>query len=125
MYALLVFVQHMVLPSRVLHLPMAFDERWTHEALDKYMRSARSEAPYLPSNVQYIANNNGLPGKEDVSAAFCSAAAAVDLLTCYVKGLHLVKCTSCIASLLCVPIARFRTLPADNDRPMTLARTFS
>jgi len=59
-------VKHMVLPSRVLHLPMAFDERWTHEALDKYMRSARSEAPYLPSNVQYIANNNGLPGKEDV-----------------------------------------------------------
>ena len=42
----------MVLPSRVLHLPMAFDERWTHEALAKYAKSTRPEAPYLPSNIQ-------------------------------------------------------------------------
>lgn len=60
-------LQHMVLPSRVLHLPMAFDERWTHEALAKYAKSVRPEAPYLPSNIQYIANNNGLKDKEDVS----------------------------------------------------------
>ena len=46
----------------------ALTARWTHEALDKYARSARSEAPYLPSNIQYIANNNGLEGKEDVRA---------------------------------------------------------
>jgi hypothetical protein len=31
------------------------------------MKSARSEAPYLPSNIQYIANNNGLEDREDVS----------------------------------------------------------
>lgn len=59
-------VAHMVLPSRVVHLPMAFEERWTAEALQKYMKSARAEAPYLPSNIQYIANNNGLESKEDV-----------------------------------------------------------
>lgn len=41
--------------------------RWTAEALQKYMKSTRSEAPYLPSNVQYIANNNALDGKDDVS----------------------------------------------------------
>lgn len=27
-----------VLPSRILHLPMAFDEKWTHDAISKYMR---------------------------------------------------------------------------------------
>ncbi|KIZ06735.1 UreA carboxylase [Monoraphidium neglectum] len=59
-------VAEMVLPSRIVHLPMAFDERWTHEALERYAKSARPEAPYLPSNIQYIANNNGLEGKEDV-----------------------------------------------------------
>jgi urea carboxylase len=50
------------LPSRVIHLPMAFDDRWTHEAIARYARSARAEAPYLPSNVKFVAANNGLEG---------------------------------------------------------------
>jgi hypothetical protein len=45
--------------------------RWTAEALHKYMKSTRSEAPYLPSNVQYVANNNALASKEDVSVWLC------------------------------------------------------
>lgn len=60
--ALIPDVSSMVLPSRVVHLPMAFDERWTHEAIAKYMRSIRPSAPYLPDNIQYIAENNGLTG---------------------------------------------------------------
>ena len=51
------------LPIRVLHLPMAFNERWTHGAIQKYMRSVRSEGPYLPSNVEFVAANNGLTGQ--------------------------------------------------------------
>ncbi len=46
---------------------MAFDERWTREALEKYMKSVRPSAPYLPDNIAYIAHNNGLEGgKEEV-----------------------------------------------------------
>lgn len=60
--AALPHVQDLKLPSRIVHLPMAFDERWTHEALAKYTKSFRSEAPYLPSNIDYIAANNGLEG---------------------------------------------------------------
>lgn len=56
----------MVLPSRIVHLPMAYDDRWTADALDKYAKSTRSEAPYLPSNIDYIAANNGLASSEDV-----------------------------------------------------------
>ena len=48
-----------VLPTRVVHLPLAFNERWTHEAIAKYMRSSRAHAPYLPSNVDFVAVNNG------------------------------------------------------------------
>ncbi len=48
-----------VLPTRVVHLPLAFNERWTHEAIAKYMRSSRAHAPYLPSNVDFVAANNG------------------------------------------------------------------
>lgn len=50
------------LPTRIIHLPLAFNERWTHEAIAKYTRSVRAEAPYLPSNVEFIAKNNGLKG---------------------------------------------------------------
>lgn len=32
----------------------------------RYMKSARAEGPYLPSNMDFIAANNGLPGKEAV-----------------------------------------------------------
>ena len=48
-----------VLPTRLVHLPLAFNERWTHEAIAKYMRSSRAHAPYLPSNVDFVALNNG------------------------------------------------------------------
>ncbi|CAK0782570.1 hypothetical protein CVIRNUC_005782 [Coccomyxa viridis] len=51
-----------ILPTRILHLPLAFNDKWTHEAISKYMRSSRRDAPYLPSNVDFVAKNNGLAG---------------------------------------------------------------
>ena len=48
-----------ILESRVLHLPMAFDDERTRECISMYMRSARQEAPYLPSNIDFVAKNNG------------------------------------------------------------------
>ena len=48
-----------MLPTRVVHLPLAFNERWTHDAIAKYMKSGRKDAPYLPSNVEFVAANNG------------------------------------------------------------------
>lgn len=66
-------VTEMELPSRILHLPMAFEEKWTAEAIVKYMKSVRSEAPYLPSNVDYMAKNNGLDSKEQVRSTIFDA----------------------------------------------------
>ncbi|EFJ41655.1 hypothetical protein VOLCADRAFT_98356 [Volvox carteri f. nagariensis] len=67
-------VSSMVLPSRIVNLPMAFDERWTKEAIAKYMKSVRPSAPYLPDNIAYIAENNGLAGgKEEVRDKVFSA----------------------------------------------------
>lgn len=51
-----------MLKARILHLPLAFDDKWTQGAINKYMKSVRSEAPYLPSNIDFIAANNGLEG---------------------------------------------------------------
>lgn len=50
------------LQTRVIHLPLAFDDRWNKEAIARYTRSARAEAPYLPSNIEFVAKNNGLEG---------------------------------------------------------------
>ncbi len=43
----------------MVHLPLAFNEKWTHDAIAKYMKSVRKDAPYLPSNVDFVAANNG------------------------------------------------------------------
>ncbi len=50
----------MVFPGRKLTFPIVLDDRWNREALDRYMRSARDQAVYLPSNIDYLARNNGL-----------------------------------------------------------------
>ena len=52
----------MVFPSREVRMPFAFDDRWCQEATERYMDLVRKEASYLPSNVEFIAQNNGLDG---------------------------------------------------------------
>lgn len=37
------------------------------------MKSSRSDAPYLPSNVDFVAANNGLSGAEDVRRVLMAA----------------------------------------------------
>ncbi|KAF9025777.1 hypothetical protein BDZ89DRAFT_1092541 [Hymenopellis radicata] len=48
--------------GRKIMFPIVLDDRWTKETLRRYMQSARSEAAYLPSNVDYLAANNGIEG---------------------------------------------------------------
>ena len=58
----------MELSIRILHLPLAFNDARTNAAIQKYMRSSRSEGPYLPSNVDFVAANNGIAeGAEGVA----------------------------------------------------------
>ncbi|KAF9264321.1 urea carboxylase [Marasmius fiardii PR-910] len=55
----------MVFPGRRVTLPMVPDDKWNREAVEKYMKTTRDKAVYLPSNVEYLAKNNGLrDGKE-------------------------------------------------------------
>lgn len=54
------------LESRVVHLPLAFYDRWTRDAVRRYMDSIRSEGPYLPDNVEFAARCNGLAGPEEI-----------------------------------------------------------
>jgi pyruvate/oxaloacetate carboxyltransferase/allophanate hydrolase subunit 1/biotin carboxyl carrier protein len=54
------------LKSRVFELPLAFHDKWNREATQRYMNTIRSEALYLPDNVDFVAKNNGLAGVHEV-----------------------------------------------------------
>ena len=53
-------VSNMILKSRVVNLPIVLDDRWNAQALLDYQKSIRSDAPYLPSNFDFVARNNGI-----------------------------------------------------------------
>ncbi|KAG7194989.1 urea amidolyase [Scheffersomyces spartinae] len=50
--------------SRVIKLPMAFEDKRTLDAVTRYQETIRSDAPWLPNNVDFIANVNGITRKD-------------------------------------------------------------
>jgi len=56
----------MVIPSRIVYLPLSWDDQATRQAIDKYMKSVRSDAPWCPSNIEFIRRINGLENIEAV-----------------------------------------------------------
>ncbi|CAN8063725.1 unnamed protein product [Agarophyton chilense] len=59
-------VENVVVPSRKLELPLAFEDKWTLEAQSRYLRSIRPDAPYMPSNVEFVRRINGLESIDQV-----------------------------------------------------------
>ncbi len=53
-------------PSRIVHLPMAFEDSATLGAVTRYQETVKSEAPWLPNNVDFIQRINGLDSREQV-----------------------------------------------------------
>jgi len=53
-------------PARIVHLPLSWDDDSTRVAIDKYMKTVRSDAPWCPSNIEFIRRMNGLESIEDV-----------------------------------------------------------
>ena len=54
------------LPARTVHLPLSWDDPATQLAIRKYMQSVRPDAPWCPSNIEFIRRINGLNSIEDV-----------------------------------------------------------
>ncbi|HEV3155837.1 MAG TPA: urea carboxylase [Candidatus Baltobacteraceae bacterium] len=59
-------VESMSVRSRVLHLPLTFEDSATLEAVARYRRSVRDSAPWLPSNTEFIRRMNGLDSIDQV-----------------------------------------------------------
>ncbi len=53
-------------PSRIVHMPLSWDDAATQLAISKYMQSVRADAPWCPSNIEFIRRINGLGSVEDV-----------------------------------------------------------
>ncbi|EGN97307.1 hypothetical protein SERLA73DRAFT_169686 [Serpula lacrymans var. lacrymans S7.3] len=49
-------------PGRRIIFPIVLDDQWSREACQRYMSTTRNKAVYLPSNIDYLARNNGIPG---------------------------------------------------------------
>jgi len=56
----------LVVPSRTVYLPLSWDDSATRLAIDKYMQSVRPDAPWCPSNIEFIRRINGLDSIETV-----------------------------------------------------------
>ena len=59
-------VDKLVIPCRKIRLPLAFDDHWTHDAIERYMSTVSATAPYVPSNVDFAARINGLESRQQV-----------------------------------------------------------
>ena len=59
-------VDNLTIPSRIVHLPLSWDDPATQLAINRYMGSVRADAPWCPSNLEFIRRINGLSSIEQV-----------------------------------------------------------
>jgi urea carboxylase len=59
-------IEDLEVPARVVHLPLSWDDPSTRLAIDKYVQSVRRDAPWCPSNIEFIRRINGLGSIDQV-----------------------------------------------------------
>jgi urea carboxylase len=62
----LVAIEDRQIATRIVNLPLCWDDESTQLAIAKYMQSVRADAPWCPSNIEFIRRINGLDSIEDV-----------------------------------------------------------
>ncbi len=53
-------IDELDVPARVVHIPLSWNDNACQLAIDKYMQSVRKDAPWCPSNIEFIRRINGL-----------------------------------------------------------------
>jgi urea carboxylase len=56
----------LAVPTRVVKMPLSWDDPATRLAIEKYMQGVRPDAPWTPSNLEFIRRINGLGSIDDV-----------------------------------------------------------
>jgi urea carboxylase len=58
--------RNLEVPSRIVHLPLSWDDPACQLAIEKYMTTVRKDAPWCPSNLEFIRRINDLPNLDEV-----------------------------------------------------------
>jgi len=58
--------EQLEVPTRIVWLPLSWDDEATRLAIAKYQQSVRADAPWCPSNIEFIRRINGLDSIDDV-----------------------------------------------------------
>jgi urea carboxylase len=66
-------LEQIEVPTRIVHLPLSWEDPSTLEAIRRYMQSVRPDAPWCPSNLEFIRRINGLESIDEVYQIFFSA----------------------------------------------------
>jgi len=66
-------LEQIEVPTRIVHLPLSWDDPSTREAIRRYMQGVRPDAPWCPSNLEFIRRINGLSSIEEVHRKFFAA----------------------------------------------------
>lgn len=66
-------IDQITIPSRIVHLPLSWDDEATRLAIRKYDELVRKDAPWCPSNIEFIRRINGLESIEQVREIVFSA----------------------------------------------------
>jgi len=56
----------LAVPSRIVHLPLSWDDPACRLAIEKYMTTVRKDAPWCPSNLEFIRRINDLENLDEV-----------------------------------------------------------
>jgi urea carboxylase len=59
-------IDEISIPSRIVHLPLSWDDPSTQLAIEKYMKGVYKDAPWCPSNIEFIRRINGLEDIQQV-----------------------------------------------------------
>ena len=59
-------IEDLEVPARIVHIPLSWDDEACRIAIDKYMQSVRKDAPWCPSNIEFIRRINGLDNIQQV-----------------------------------------------------------
>ncbi len=70
-------IDELQVPSRVVHLPLSWDDEACRLAIQKYMQSVRKDAPWCPSNIEFIRRINGLDSIDEVKKILFDASYVV------------------------------------------------
>ncbi|WP_174297053.1 urea carboxylase, partial [Sphingomonas bacterium] len=54
------------IPSRIVHLPLSWNDPAIHQTIERYMAVVRDDAPWCPDNIEFIRRANGLATADDV-----------------------------------------------------------